>query len=46
MERGIPSLSVHDSLIVQQRRESAATDLLFSLYEAVTGARPAIRCKP
>jgi hypothetical protein len=45
MNSGIPSLSVHDSLIVPQREENTATELLCSIYEAETGARPAIRCK-
>jgi hypothetical protein len=45
MDRGIPSLSVHDSLIVPQQHEATATELLRSIYGAVTTATPFIRCK-
>jgi hypothetical protein len=45
MERGIPSLSMHDSLIVPQRHATAATVLLRTSYEATTAATPFIRCR-
>jgi hypothetical protein len=37
-ERGIPSLSVHDSLIVQRDNEQTARAALSELYRAATGA--------
>jgi hypothetical protein len=37
-ERGIPSLSVHDSLIVQHDNEQVARGALAELYRAATGA--------
>jgi hypothetical protein len=37
---GIPSLSVHDSLIVQQDHEQMARVTLSDLYKATTGATP------
>ncbi len=45
MERGIPSLSVHDSLIVQRNHATSATDLLCSNYEIATGALPVVQTK-
>jgi hypothetical protein len=45
MERGIPSLGVHDSLIVPRRHEATATELLRSNYGAATTATPFIRCR-
>jgi hypothetical protein len=45
MDQGIPSLSVHDSLIVPQRHKTTATELLRASYEATTKAIPFIRCK-
>jgi hypothetical protein len=45
MQRGIPSLSVHDSLIVPQRHKTTATELLRASYKATTKATPFIRCK-
>jgi hypothetical protein len=39
-ERGIPSLSVHDSLIVQRDNEKTARATLSELYKAATGATP------
>jgi len=45
MGRGVPSLSVHDSLIVPQQHEATAKELLRSIYEAITTATPTIRCK-
>jgi integrase len=45
MERGIPSLSMHDSLIVAQQHETTATELLRSSYEEATAATPFIRCR-
>jgi hypothetical protein len=37
-ERGIPSLSVHDSLIVQRDNEQVARATLLKLYRAATAA--------
>jgi hypothetical protein len=37
-ERDIPSLSVHDSLIVQRDHEKTAKETLSELYKAATGA--------
>jgi hypothetical protein len=45
MDDGIPSLAVHDSLIVQCDREEEARDTLSKLYEAATGAKPRITTK-
>jgi hypothetical protein len=45
MGRGVPSLRVHDSLIVPQQHEATATELLRSVYEVVTTAIPNIRRK-
>jgi hypothetical protein len=44
-ERGIPSLSVHDSLIVPEREETTARELLSSFYEATTTTKPVIRSR-
>jgi hypothetical protein len=41
-ERGIPSLSVHDSLIVQREKEKTARATLSELYQAATSATPYI----
>ena len=41
--RDVPSLSVHDSLIVQQSQEALATKLLAESYQAATTAIPHIR---
>lgn len=41
-ERGIPSLCVHDSLIVQRDKEKTARATLSELYKAATGASPHI----
>ena len=45
-ERNIPSLSVHDSLIVQRPRAAEARVVLEGLYKAATGATPKIIVKP
>jgi hypothetical protein len=39
---GIPSLSVQDSIIVQQDNEYRARDILCERYKEVTGATPSI----
>jgi hypothetical protein len=39
---GLPSLSVHDSLIVQRESEQMARDILMELYKGTTGATPSI----
>jgi hypothetical protein len=44
-EEGVPSLSVHDSLIVQKSRERLARSLLESNYRATTSAAPHITLK-
>jgi hypothetical protein len=44
-DRGIPSLSMHDCLIVPQRHETTATELLTATYKATTTATPFIRCR-
>jgi hypothetical protein len=40
MSMGIPSLPVHDSLIVQQSREAIAVDVLKQQFRARTGVIP------
>jgi hypothetical protein len=45
-ERGVPSLTVHDSLLVLQRHKAIASELLRANYEAITTATPIIRCHP
>ena len=40
MVRGIPSLPVHDSLIVPQSREAVAVDVLKHQFRARTGVVP------
>jgi hypothetical protein len=42
---GVPSLSVHDSLIVQKSRERLASSLLENNYTAITSAAPHITKK-
>jgi hypothetical protein len=44
-EEGVPSLSVHDSLIVQRSREPLARSLLASNYGAITCAGPHLTLK-
>jgi hypothetical protein len=44
-EEGVPSLSVHDSLIVQKSRERLARSLLESNYTVTTSAAPHITLK-
>jgi hypothetical protein len=39
---GIPSLSVQDSIIVQQERETLARETLSTFYKVTTGATPRI----
>jgi hypothetical protein len=44
-ERDIPSLSVHDSLIVQRDDGKTAKETLSELYKAATGATAHIVAK-
>jgi hypothetical protein len=45
-DEGVPSLSVHDSLIVQKSRERLARSLLESNYRATASATPHITSDP
>jgi len=45
MDQGIPSFSVHDSLIAPLAKKQTAATILKELYEAVTEATPHIVTK-
>jgi hypothetical protein len=42
--RGIPSLSVHDSIIVPARHEAEAAFILAVKYDSFVGVRPTLKC--